>query len=96
MTRNFKLIEPDIGGTYTGNTPKQAAAKAFTQLRKQNNKKGKVNFSIKETTSGSARKIFNYEGQRNKLDTPSVVQFGSGKNATEVTYTHKDQIYRVF
>ena len=34
MTRNFKLVEPEFGGIYTGNTPKQAATKAFTQLRK--------------------------------------------------------------
>jgi len=96
MTRNFKLVEPEFGGIYTGNTPKQAATKAFTQLRKKHNKKGKIKFSIKETTVDSTRKIFNYEGERSKLDTPSVVQFGSGKNATEVTYTHKDKIYRVF
>ena len=96
MTRNFKLVEPELGGTYTGSTPKQAAAKAFTQLRKQSNKKGNIKFSIKETTIDSARKIFNYEGERSKLDTPSIVQFGSGKNAKEVTYTHKDKIYRVF
>ena len=65
MTRNFKIVEPDLGGIYTGNTPKQAASKAFTQLRKQSNKKGKIKFSIKETTLDSARKIFNYEGERN-------------------------------
>ena len=33
---NFKLMSPHEGGPYIGTTPKQAAQKAFTQLRKQN------------------------------------------------------------
>jgi hypothetical protein len=96
MTRNFKLVKPDIGGTYTGHTPKQAAQKAFTQLRQQNKVRGETTFSIKETTIDSSRKVYNYTGHRHKLSEPQIVQFGSGKNAKDVTYTHKDEIYRVF
>ena len=96
MSRNFKLVKPEMGGLYTGNSPKQAAQKAFTQLRKQNKVRGEISFSIKETTKDSTRKIYKYKGRRNKLDEPQIVQFGSGKNAKDVKYTHKDVIYRVY
>ena len=96
MTRNFKLIEPNTPSTYTGKTPKQAAQKAFTQLRKKNNSNKKIKFSIKETTQDSAKKVYMYEGSRNKLDTPQIVQYGSGKNVKKVEYLHKDIIYRIY
>jgi len=96
MSRNFKLVSPHECGPYTGASPKQAAQKAFTQLRKQNKVRGEVKFSIKETTKDSSRKIYKYRGKRNKLDEPQIVQFGSGKNATSVPFTHKDVIYREY
>ena len=66
MSRNFKLIEPEIGGTYTGSTPKQAAQKAYTQLKLRNNTKRKINFTIKETTSDSSKKSYKYFGECEK------------------------------
>lgn len=96
MSRNFKLVKPEMGGLYTGKSPKQAAQKAFTQLRKQNKVRGDFSFSIKETTKDSTRKIYKYSGRRHKLDEPQIVQYGSGKNAKDVKYTHKDVIYRVY
>ena len=41
-------------------------------------------------------KIYKYSGRRHKLDEPQIVQYGSGKNAKDVKYTHKDVIYRVY
>ena len=96
MTRNFKLIEPNMGSIYTGKSPKQAAQKAFTQLRKKSNSNKKIKFSIKETTQDSKKKVYTYEGSRNKLDTPQIVQYGSGKNAKSVEYSHRDIIYRIY
>jgi len=96
MPRKFKLVNSDFSGSYTGNTPKQAAQKAYTQLKLKFNTKRKLNFSIKETTKDSAKKIYKYFGQSEKLTTPQIVQFGSGANATEVTYTHKNKVYRIF
>lgn len=96
MTRNFKLIEPNMGSIYTGKAPKQAAQKAFTQLRKKANFNKQITFSIKETTQDSKKKVYTYEGSRNKLDTPQIVQYGSGKNAKSVEYSYKDIIYRVY
>ena len=96
MTINFKLIEPNMGSIYTGKAPKQAAQKAFTQLRKKANSNKQITFSIKETTQDSKKKVYTYEGSRNKLDTPQIVQYGSGKNAKSVEYSYKDIIYRVY
>lgn len=96
MTRKFKLVDPEFSGIYTGKTPKQAAQKAYTQLKLKSNTKRKINFSIKETTMDSTKKTYKYFGECEKLKTPQVVQYGAGKNATEVTYTHKNKVYRIF
>ena len=44
----------------------------------------KMTFSIKETTQGSAKKTFNYEGKRVKLTTPIVIEV-KDKKTKQVT-----------
>jgi hypothetical protein len=95
MPRYFTVEFPEKGGRYSGSTPKQAACKAFTQLRK--NRNGKFKFSIRETTETSSHKTYNYEGNRLKLKPNEYKEYtiGKGDKAVSIVHKHKDQIYRV-
>ena len=71
LKRHFKVI---IGneeyGLYTSSTPSLAAKKAVSKLCADNKNK-KVEFSIRETTQGSSKKIYGpYLGYMQKLDKP--------------------------
>lgn len=92
---NGKLVED--GGRYelpmktkSGKDQKRGpidkASTAFTELCRKNSMKGecKMTFSIKETTQGSAKKTFNYEGKRVKLTTPVVLEI-KDKKTKQVT-----------
>jgi len=57
-------------GIYTSSTPSSAARKAVSKLCADNKNK-KVEFSIRETTQGSSKKIYgSYIGYMQKLDKP--------------------------
>ena len=66
--------------------PIDKASTAFTELCRKHSMKGecKMTFSIKETTQGSAKKTFNYEGKRVKLTTPIVIEV-KDKKTKQVT-----------
>jgi len=71
LKRHFKVI---IGnkehGLYTSSTPSSAAKKAVSKLCADNKNK-KVEFSLRETTQGSNKKIYGpYLGYMQKLDKP--------------------------
>ena len=86
--RTFKLVpntvsppvsEEQFGGSsagrYVGNTPMQAAKKAFTQLARKAAKGGacEYTYTIQESTHNSDKKQRCYHGTRVKLETPQQV-----------------------
>jgi hypothetical protein len=76
-TFKIKLADAEFCSRITGSTPKQAASKALTLLINQKKKsgkptKGKVAFTIKETTRGSKGKEYSYQGEKVKLKTPTT------------------------
>lgn len=76
--RYFKLVDAKTGkshGRYVGDTPKQAASKGYTKmlrkLKAANKKPPAVSMIyLRESTRGSARKIYGYEASRLELDEP--------------------------
>lgn len=73
------------GKTKSGKTqtmgPKDKASTAFSEICKKNNKKGECSykFAIQETTRGSNKKVYHYEGKRVKLDKPIVLELKDKK-----------------
>jgi WD40 repeat protein len=61
--------------------PKNKASIAFSEICKKNNKKGECSykFAIQETTRGSNKKVYNYEGKRVKLTKPIVLELNDKK-----------------
>lgn len=101
-TRFFKLISLDgkdvDGGRYelpaktkSGKVqtrgPKDKASTAFSELcQKSKGAECKHKFAIQETTRGSDKKIYNYEGKRVKLSKPVILKLKDKKtgNVKEV------------
>jgi len=61
--------------------PKDKASSAFSEICQKNNEKGTCSyeFAIQETTRGSDKKIYNYQGNRVKLDKPVVLKLKDSK-----------------
>ena len=62
--------------------PKDKASTAFSELCQKNKKKGeecKFKFAIQETTRGSHKKVYHYEGKRVKLSKPVVLKLKDKK-----------------
>jgi WD40 repeat protein len=61
--------------------PKDKASIAFSEICKKNNKKGECSykFAIQETTRGSNKKVYHYEGKRVKLAKPIVLELKDKK-----------------
>jgi len=61
--------------------PKDKASTAFSELCLKEGKKDecKFKFSIQETTRGSHKKIYHYEGRREKLSKPVVLKLKDKK-----------------
>jgi hypothetical protein len=103
--RYFKLIDPKTNksyGRYTGDTPKQAASKGFTKMLqklKQNNKTPPKQSTIylRESTRGSARKVYGYEASRQKLDAPQELKITDKETGEEKTivYHFRNKIKKV-
>ena len=73
--RSFKVRLPGsetYEGRFTGLTPYQAANKALSSYYRSNpkSKVSKITFTIKESTRGSKRNEYTYNGKREKLATP--------------------------
>ena len=94
--RSFTIVKTEIKGKgcslaehgrYISKTPKGAAKKAFTRECRSRKLKGKCSMKviIRETTSGSKNKIFEYRFERTKLKTPIKLQI----NGTEVEYKYQ-------
>ena len=57
-------------GRFTGLTPYQAANKALSKYYRETKPKQDIQFSIRESTRGSKRSTYTYNGARVKLDEP--------------------------
>ena len=82
--RSFKVQLPDsetYEGRFTGLTPYQAANKALSKYYRENGNKskGQILFSIKESTRGSKRSTYTYNGKREKLVKPVEYSIENGK-----------------
>ena len=71
-------------GRFCGQTPKQAANKAFSQIiRKYNcddvDQCDDVTFAVSECTRGSTKKTYHYNGKRVKLEQPVTYMVGDKK-----------------
>lgn len=93
--RIFQIICSDgsTKGRYKGRKPKQAAKKAFTYLLKNQygggkTETGEIEFSIKECTRNSRQKVYNYLGQRVKLEKPIEISHKGNKTV----YQHDNKI----
>ena len=62
--------------------PKDKASTAFSELCQKHKKKGeecRFKFAIQETTRGSNKKVYHYEGKRVKLSKPVVLKLKDKK-----------------
>ena len=81
--RSFKVMLPgneSYEGRFTGLTPYQAANKALSKYYRETSKpKKQIQFSIRESTRGSKRGVYTYNGKREKLDTPVEYAIKDGR-----------------
>ena len=103
--RYFKVIDPVTGtasGRYTGDTPKQAASKGYTKMLQELKREGKKEpkqstIYLRESTRGSARKVYGYEAKREKLAEPQelcIIDRITGQEKT-ITYEYRNKIHKV-
>ena len=102
-SRSFRLVEPMEGGYFKGKTPRQAAAKAYTSLRRhdlnKDSQKGgayKKEFVIREVTKSSDRKLYKYRGQYDKLATPIERVIKKPTGDIKIVNKFKANITRVY
>jgi hypothetical protein len=97
--RSFKVKLPnseDYEGRFTGLTPYQAANKALSKYyRESKSKKGKITFSIKESTRGSKRLVYHYNGHREKLKVPVEYAIKSGDETRVITKNFKNKLTKI-
>lgn len=104
--RYFKLIDAKTGrsyGRYTGETPKQAASKGFTKMLQKLKTEGKnppkqsTTIYLRESTRGSARKVYGYEASRLKLPEPQELVIKDKESGEEKTivYHYRNKIKKV-
>ena len=81
--RSFKVRLPgneNFEGRFTGLTPYQAANKALSKYyRETEQPKKQIMFSIRESTRGSKRSTYTYNGQREKLVVPVEYSIKDGR-----------------
>ena len=103
--RFFKLVDPitrKCSGRYSGNTPKQAASKAYTKIIQTNRINGTFipetsTIDLQESTRGSSRKIYSYQVSREKLVEPRELKIQCKNTGEEKTivYTHRNRVCKV-
>ncbi|AVL94555.1 hypothetical protein ma169 [Moumouvirus australiensis] len=98
--RTFRCIDTKNGelfGHYVSQTPKAAASKAFTQmLRGANNKDKKYIIVLRESTQGSPKKTYFYEGQRVESDKPQKIKIDLGNgNQRTIVYNYRNVIKKI-
>ena len=95
-TRSFKVLLPNSSeyvGRFTGLTPYQAANKALSKYYRETNKpKKEIRFSIRESTRGSKRSVYTYNGRREKLKTPVEYSIKDGRT---IVKQYKNRLIKV-
>lgn len=83
----------NAGSKSTHLGPHRAAQKIFDAWSRTNklNNVGNTRFIIQETTRGKKNKLFVYDGQRIKLDTPRIVTVHNKKSGKDYTITYEFQ-----
>ena len=94
--RSFKVRLPGnetFEGRFTGLTPYQAANKALSKYyRETKSPKKQIRFTIRESTRGSKRSTYTYNGQREKLSTPVEYSIKDGRT---ITKNYKNRLTKV-
>jgi hypothetical protein len=101
--RSFKVLLPgnqEFIGRYTGLTPYQAANKALSKFFRENKTikttNNEITFSIRESTRGSKRSTYTYNGTREKLENPVKYSInGLDGNAREIVKEYKNKLTKV-
>ena len=83
VVRSFKVMLPGVEtyeGRFTGLTPYQAANKALSKyFRETEQPKKQISFTIRESTRGSKRSTYTYNGKREKLSVPVEYAIKDGR-----------------
>ena len=83
VVRSFKVMLPGVEtyeGRFTGLTPYQAANKALSKYyRETEQPKKEIVFTIRESTRGSKRSTYTYNGKREKLTVPVEYSIKDGR-----------------
>jgi hypothetical protein len=98
--RFFKcLYNGQLHGRYSGDKPKQAANKAFTNIIRsmEGEVTGKViKFQMQECTRGRPHKVNTYQGERVKLDKPLQIKISKNTDKPKVIeYKFTNKISKV-
>ena len=97
--RSFKVKLPNSDvyeGRFTGLTPYQAANKALSKYYRETKKsKSEIVFSIKESTRGSKRLVYHYNGHREKLKVPVEYVINSGDESRVITKNFKNRLTKI-
>jgi hypothetical protein len=98
--RSFKVQLPgteDYSGRFTGLTPYQAANKALSKYFRENKTaKSEISFSIRESTRGSKRSTYTYNGKREKLAIPVKYSIKSNDGVPrEIVKEYKNRLTKV-
>ena len=94
--RSFKVRLPGsetFEGRFTGLTPYQAANKALSKYYREVEKpETEILFSIRESTRGSKRGTYSYNGRREKLDIPVEYKIDDGR---VITKNYKNRLTKI-
>tara|TARA_A100001015_G_scaffold320070_1_gene445132 strand:- start:1796 stop:2323 length:528 start_codon:yes stop_codon:yes gene_type:complete len=97
--RSFKVQLPNsetYEGRFTGLTPYQAANKALSKYYRETKKSKKnVRFSIRESTRGSKRLVYHYNGHREKLKVPVEYVIKSNGENRVITKNFKNRLTKI-
>ena len=98
--RSFKVQLPgteEYSGRFTGLTPYQAANKALSKYFRENKTaKAEITFSIRESTRGSKRSTYTYNGKREKLQIPVKYSIKSADGVPrEIVKEYKNRLIKV-
>jgi hypothetical protein len=98
--RSFKAQLPaseKYEGRYTGLTPYQAANKALSKYYREHsdNAATEITFSIRESTRGSKRSVYTYNGRREKLAVPVEYTIKGKDGDRTVVKEYKNRLTKV-
>lgn len=91
MTRKFTVEKSSIGesgGRYISETPSAAAKKAASRLFAKKTDLKPIKFTLRETTRGSSKPVYEYTASKEKLKNPST-RIIKDKNGNEKKIENK-------